>query len=126
MKRCWLTAGAVGRGFRWNVALLLGPSRPGLCVPDGESTLGRWFPGGRSELLEARRRRDLQDVQRLLGADKEGVRQADGEEHEVARPRGEDLSVAAELDGSGELCEPVYVVRERRSSRSIRRWPQSW
>ena len=28
----------------------------------GESTLGRWFPGGRSELLEARRRRDLQDV----------------------------------------------------------------
>lgn len=71
----------------------------------GEPTLQRWFAGGRRELFETRRRRDLQEVERLIGSDEEGVRQPDGEEHEVAWSGEERLSVAAELGGSGEHVE---------------------
>ena len=95
----------------------------------GESTLERWFAGGRCELLEARRRGDLQQVQRLFGADEEGVRQADGEEHKVAWSGNERLSVTAELGSSGEhvehfvfhevsvqgRCEPGWVEELRDS-----------
>jgi len=43
-----------------------------------DATFGCGLPGGCCEVLEARRRRYLQEVQRLPGADEEGVRHTDG------------------------------------------------
>lgn len=62
----------------------------------GEPVLAGRGPDSRGEILEAGRRGDLQTAQWFLGADDEGVRQADRQQDEVSWTGCEFLPVAQE------------------------------